>query len=339
MSVRRAVLTLGAVVALAACAKNVPQDARTGPDGKYKGARPVVLEPGTAGAGGELSLEGESRGIVTYPGGDRVDWRLIELPADKRGSLQLELSWTAPRVGLDLSFDVYNEWGRRLDTARPRSQRRDRGKKKLTLPDARGKLYVEVYASNRGDAGKYRLQVRFDELIVEAPEVFDPSKLDVPDPPRLAAIPESCTSLGYDASNPDCIQRPPSCTPTTFNPANPRCAGVCPSPPDPALEACKAGAEKPPVEVPPEDTEVPRTEHKGKIVNVSIVDGMTAIMIDVGDKHPVVQGWTGQILDSRGKPMSGGAFVVLTTRTRQVTSKTKLKSDTVSGKNVILRAP
>src|SRR5262245_64195004 len=90
-------LALGALLlTVAACPKMVPQDEHTGADGKPKGAKKIALENG----------EGKGRGIVTYPGGDRVDWKLIELPKDKTGTLTLKLSWTPPRPGLDLSFAV-----------------------------------------------------------------------------------------------------------------------------------------------------------------------------------------------------------------------------------------
>ena len=60
---------------LASCANNVPQDKTTGPDGSRKGAKELVLDNG----------EAKATGIVTYPGGDRVDWKLIQLPEKKRG--------------------------------------------------------------------------------------------------------------------------------------------------------------------------------------------------------------------------------------------------------------
>src|ERR1041385_3266385 len=67
---------LATLLVLASCAHNVPQDSNTGEDGKEKGAKPVTLENG----------EGRATGIVTYPGGDRVDWKLLELPDKQRTS-------------------------------------------------------------------------------------------------------------------------------------------------------------------------------------------------------------------------------------------------------------
>src|SRR5262245_24879965 len=82
------------------CAANVPQDKATGPDGRIRGAKEIKLENG----------EGVAKGIVTYPGGDRVDWKIIELPAGKRGRLDFSMKWTTPRPGLQLGFDVFDQW-------------------------------------------------------------------------------------------------------------------------------------------------------------------------------------------------------------------------------------
>jgi hypothetical protein len=331
-------LVAALALALAGCPKNVPQDKATGEDGRYKGAKPVALEPGAPGPAGEVHLTGEARGIVTYPGGDRVDWKLIELPEGKRGTLELALAWRAPRPGLDLSLDVYNEWGTRLDSAGPRRQRRDRGKKSVTIADARGKVYVEVYASGRGDAGKYELEVAFAEQPIVVVEVFDPTRLDVPDPPKLAAIPEACTAQNFDKTNPDCQKHPPPCDANNFHKDNPNCPEVCPNPPDPQWPACKKGSEPPP-EPESEPEPPPIIEHLGKVTDVQISGDLSVITIHVGEKHPVERGWTGQVLDDRGRPIKGSDFVVKTTRSRQVTATVKLKRDTVEGRQVILRAP
>ncbi|HEX7842305.1 MAG TPA: hypothetical protein VF469_32760, partial [Kofleriaceae bacterium] len=91
---------VGLVCLALSCAHNVAQDAATGADGKEKGAKPITLENG----------EGKAGGIVTYPGGDRVDWKLIELPDKQHGKLDIQLAWTPPRPGLQLAFDVFDEW-------------------------------------------------------------------------------------------------------------------------------------------------------------------------------------------------------------------------------------
>src|SRR4051812_31341633 len=89
-------VTLGAL----SCAHNVPQDSATGNDGRIKGAKAITLDNG----------EGKATGIVTCPGGDRVDWKMVEIPDKKRGTLDIKLSWTPPRPGLQVAFEVFDEW-------------------------------------------------------------------------------------------------------------------------------------------------------------------------------------------------------------------------------------
>ena len=40
--------------------------------------------------------EAKVRGVVTYPGGDRVDWKQIDLPEGKKGRLDLQMTYTTP---------------------------------------------------------------------------------------------------------------------------------------------------------------------------------------------------------------------------------------------------
>ena len=105
---------------LLSCAHNVAQDKATGSDGKVKGARELQLENG----------EAKATGIVTYPGGDRVDWKLIELPENQKGRLDLKLTWTPPRPGLQLAFDVFDEWNTPVIASKKTSKRRTKGRVK-----------------------------------------------------------------------------------------------------------------------------------------------------------------------------------------------------------------
>ena len=90
---------VGLAFVLLSCAHNVPQDSASGDDGKQKGAKPITIDNG----------EGKASGVVTYPGGDRVDWKMIELPEKRLGTLDLELTWTPPRPGLQLRRDQEDE--------------------------------------------------------------------------------------------------------------------------------------------------------------------------------------------------------------------------------------
>src|SRR5262245_15288434 len=107
-----------ALLFVSSCAYNVAQDGHTGPDGKQKGAKPVQLENG----------EAKANGVVTYPGGDRVDWKVIELPEKKRGVLDIKLQWSAPRPGLQLAFDVFDQWNAQVFESKKSNRKKSRSR-------------------------------------------------------------------------------------------------------------------------------------------------------------------------------------------------------------------
>jgi hypothetical protein len=217
------------MILASSCAHNVPQDGSSGNDAKEKGAKTITLENG----------EGKASGIVTYPGGDRVDWKLIELPDKQRGKLDIKLAWTTPRPGLQLAFDVFDEWGQPIVQSAKTSKKRSKGRiRTAEIERAKGKYFVRVYAVGRGDAGKYRLTVDFKEAV--AGPAFDPLKLEIPDPPKLAAVPEPeipCDEFQFDAKNPACKA---VCPQTGAPPGWPACKDKCPTPADVNLPACQA---------------------------------------------------------------------------------------------------
>lgn len=326
------ILALAAAVSLAACARNVKQDAKTGADGKWKGAKAVTIEQN----------EGETSGIVTYPGGDRVDWKLIELPDGKQGTVELTLSWKPPRPGLDLAFDVYDEWGTKVGGVKPKKpsatkkSKKKRGKKSTTLSNVKGKLYVEVYASNRGDAGKYKLHVAFTEAV--AADVIDISKLDVPEPPKLAAVPPPCDPMNIDEKNPECKGVTKPCDPKNYDPNNPACATVCPDPkkPDKEIEACiKYFPACDPENIDKENPRctgvtAPKKPQPGFITSVEVQSGGTVIQINRGLDAGVDKGWTGEIVDSSGKTIKDGTFTIFKAQKTRSFAKVKLSREVVN---------
>ena len=108
----------GVAGAALSCAHNVPQDEKSGEDRDRKGAKPIILENG----------EGKASGIVTYPGSDRIDWKLIELPDKQRGTLELKLAWATPRPGLQLAFEVFDEWGAPIVQSAKTSKKRSKAR-------------------------------------------------------------------------------------------------------------------------------------------------------------------------------------------------------------------
>ena len=349
---RGAALAIGAILLYAACMHNVPQDAHTGADGKPKGAKVIALE----------NNEGKGRGIVTYPGGDRVDWKEIDLPADKTGSLALKLVWTPPRPGLDLSFEVFDEYFYPLGEAKPRKHTKRTSKKLDPIPHLKGKIYVMIYASGRGDAGKYTLTADYVEE--HQAVAFDISSVQVPDPPHLPAVPDApvpCDPKKYDDKNPACK----GVCPDPPDPKNPACANVCPTPPDINVAACWP---KMPCPAPPDrrvkncmdqwamnkpapwpacnfaarDANNPNCDVKLKftahVVDVQVQGADTVITVDKGQGAGVAAGWKGQVIEN-GKPVIGGDFVVIRVVKGAAVGKVKLSADRVSHATVELTEP
>ena len=345
------VLLVGACV-LCTCSKNVPQDKATGNDGKVKGAKTLLLENG----------EARSKGIVTYPGGDRVDWKVIDLPKDRAGTLSMRLSWVPPRPGLGLGLDVFDEWGKQVASARGAKSKKKTGRRtrKAEVNPAKGKYYIRIYAPNRGDAGKYVLKIDFTEALADAG--FDPRTLDIPDPPRLAAVPEAevaCDDSNFDKKNPKCR----TFCPNPPDPAWPACAGrcpvppdinnpscwntmPCPNPPDRRVKSCKKD-QWPPCNPAAKDPQNPNCDNyrpepvRARVVNVSVAGDGAVITLNRGTEKGVDKGWRGRILrKGTTKPLEGGEFTVVRVGKRESVGKVRLTSDQISqNPDVLLEAP
>ncbi|MEO8706908.1 MAG: hypothetical protein ABI867_43175 [Kofleriaceae bacterium] len=208
------------VVVVVGCAHRVPQDGHTGRDGHVEGAR-VMQQHGRTWV---------ARGIVTYPGGDRVDWYRVRVPpATARANVALVVTRT-PRPELRVYLDVFDEWHHRLSR---HPARRGRDKHHIEVIAPHGELLVRVYAPRRGDAGAYELRVELTPSpITNPPSAFT----DVPPPPDLPAVPEleplDCTTFG---------SRVPCGCPPGAPPGWPGCPQErCPTPPDPSIKACQA---------------------------------------------------------------------------------------------------
>jgi hypothetical protein len=315
-------------IALAACVRTVPQEGATGKDGRAKGAKPLKLE----------NNEGRGKGIVTYPGGDRVDWRSIQLPEGKHGRLEVEIKWTPPRPGLDLAFEVYDEFFERVAQAKP-SPGSGRRRKSADVKKAEGKMYLMIYAPERGDAADYRIQVDFHPAADGV--TLPPGKVAelIEDPPVLPALPE-------EAPPPDCVKTPgaPGCPP-------PDCAktpGAPGCPPVGAVDCVKTpGAPGCPPVVAVDCTKVPRDPScpalppvtGGKITNAQNKTGGAIVTVNRGSSAGVDKGWKGQVVDDKGKPIFGGDFICTKVTASECVGSVTLTRDQVAGKKVVLQAP
>ena len=334
---------------LFACAHNVPQDKATSPDGRVKGAKKLELDNGAL----------EERGIVTYPGGDRVDWKKIDLPAKQRGALEIELSWVTPRPGLKLGFDVFDGYnqqllsGKKVTTAMRRAQ----------IKDAHGTYFIRVYAVGRGDAGKYKLGIEFDGR-----EVGQAKPIEVNDPPKLADLPDvtltaKCDLIKFDFQNTDCQDKCPLINP----PASwPGCSKTCTAnPPDAAIPACAATMACPPggdirvksclpIHFPPcPNPKAPSPTNLNclnfkfppevaRIVKKMVIGNEVEITIMVGSQSNVAAAWTGAVLQgTTSKALAGGALAItrIDTAAGIVVARVRLTAQQVEANTNVVFAP
>lgn len=342
------------VAVLASCANNVPQDKKTGPDGKIKGAKELVLDNG----------EAKTTGIVTYPGGDRVDWKLIQLPEKKRGMLDVKLSWTPPRPGLQLAFDVFDEWNTPIATSSKKGGKKSKGRTRSAVIDnAKGKYLIRVYAVGRGDAGKYKLSVEFKEQLTGP--AFDPLKLEIPDPPKLAAVPdyvEPCGDDNFDAKKPECKNFcPASGAPPNWAPCKGKCPDPptvdveacwrtmpCPRPPDSRVRACTPDKFPPcPDKKNPDPNNpnclVPAAPVVGRIVGREF-DGTDLILrIGAGSEQGIAKGsWRAMVISGSSpndKAVSGGEVEIVNVDKTRIRGKTKLTAGQVDANPYVKFVP
>lgn len=343
---------LGLLVIGAGCAHNVPQDSSSGPDAKPKGAKTMVFDNG----------EAKASGIVTYPGGDRVDWKLVELPEKQKGGLDIKLSWTPPRPGLQLAFDVFDEWNTPVVSSKKSSKKSKARSKSVHIDNAKGKYFIRVYAVNRGDAGKYKLALEFKETV--AGIQFDPLKLEIPEPPKLAAVPEPeipCDEFAFDIKNPACK----NICPKSGAPAGwPPCANVCPTPPDKELPQCQATM---PCPNPPDrrikscpasrwpkcpdiknpDPQNPNCDNAKadpvttRVLKYEVQGSETVLTIGAGSNQGIAKGWRATVLrgDSGDQPMSGGDITIVRIDKAATIGKVRLTTDQIKANDRVKFSP
>ena len=330
-----------AIASLAACAHAVPQDLHSGADGKPKGAKAITIDSG----------EGKAKGVVTYPGGDRVDWKSFELPDKQRGSVDLKLTWVPPRPGLQLAFDVFDPYGKLVAHSKKESRSARNHARLAHLDSAAGKYLVRIYAIKRGDAGTYKFSIEFAQST--GPMQIDLTKVDIPAPPRLAAIPAPevpCDPYKFDASLPACkTVCPPSGAPAGW----PACKDVCPDPPDvnkPAcwasmpcpnppdrrVRACVARMEKfwPPCNLAAPDPDNPRCDHAtappvtARIINLEVQGRDSLITLSAGADQGVSREWSGHVLrGDTDSAIDGGDITIIRVAKRQTIAKVHLTPD------------
>ena len=290
-----------------ACANNVPQDRSTGPDGKIKGALPLVLADG----------EGKAKGVVTYPGGDRVD-----LPEGKKGRLDLTMTYTTPRPGLRVAFDVFDQWNIPvINAAKMKGRIRN-----ASIDRAKGKYYVRIYAPRRGDAGSYKLTAEFHPEIEIAG--LNPLALNIPDPPKLPDVP------------------PPPSTCEVFDPNDRACNDKCPPGAPQNWKGCPGGATAtPPPPPPPVEKPViepPKKPVLARVLKIDVAGDGLDVTLSAGSESGVGgKEWKVQVLrgDTQNLlPGAGSATIIRLNKTTTVIH-IKLTSDVMSANPNVKLSP
>lgn len=338
-----------AVVLATACSHNVKQDYNTGDDGRIKTAKPVTFNDTTT----KIKLHD----IVTYPGGDRIDWRKLELPKDKVGVLSVTLKWKTPRPGLALGFDVFDQYGKPIASEKGKHGS-NQYVRKADIPDASGTYLFRVYALERGDAGAYTVTLAFAENPAPDAAGFPPPASAIPDPPHLPAVvaPVVCDASNYkttkgceaycpvpvDPQWPGCSNQCPQIQDVNI----PACAKIMPCDPnawDSRIKACKkvqgpvcpAGVVASTTCVPPP----PAGPEKGKIANIQQQGDQVDVKFTVRKGHPIQIGWKGYLVDDKGGKLASSDFTVYKIGTREVWGKIKLTSDMVDGHKALISPP
>ncbi len=330
---------------LAGCAHNVSQDKATGKDGRITGAKPIALDEGG---------EGVARGIVTYPGGDRVDWKSIALPDDKHGTLELAMTYTTPRPKLHVAFDVFDRYNAPVKAVLHKHHHGN----DATIENAKGTYFIRVYAPGRGDAGTYKLVAHFTEAALPV----EPQSIDIPDPPKLAAVPppeEPCDH--FDSRNKACTDQCPSdapehwpgCANTCRTPDanNPVCAASmpCAIPPDRRIKGCMndvhahwstcADWSHPDPNNPLCDPQN-RPAVTAKILNMEQRGSDVIVTIGVGSNNNVDTSWGLHVLigNTDQRIANGTATIIRVEKTRLI-ARVHLTLDQVNGNQHVVLTP
>jgi hypothetical protein len=304
---------LAAALCAAGCASTIDQHKNSGPDYRPDGAALIELEDG----------EGAAVDIVTYPGGDRVDWKKVELPEDFAGVLQVRLLFQPPRDGLEISFEVYDERFERVAVADPPPGSGARVLEAEVKPAFGGTYYFHVFAPRRTDAAEYMLAVRKQRQDVSALLDDDVGALPrIPDPPTLPAIVEGGGQQVAQQGGGG--QEQPH---GGGGQGQPQGGGGSPPPPDPIQD----------------DDRTPALEPiRARVVTYQLgSDGAVILTVNRGTNDGVERGWTGQMMmGNSGRPLRGGTFTVTRVTSGEAVGQARVSVDQIrANRDVVLMPP
>lgn len=284
------------------CLTNVPQNKNSGKDYRSKGARTIELENG----------QGRTRDIVTYPGGDRVDWKVFEVPEGSQGDMTIRLRWRPARPGMRVGISVYDQWYDRLERIKGTNKRSKRLKIRNLKP---GKYYIQIFAPKRMDAGRYRLSLNFRER----------------KPPKVPTIAELAGQIGDPPVLPAVIE-PVVKTPEQIAAEEAEAQRLRDE--QTAADQIKADEDAKMAELnKPVYARVRRTQSSG--------GGGVIITINVGSNKGIAREWVGTLLNGKTRnPLPDGDFKIIRVTARESIAKVRLAVDQVKANpRVKLRRP
>jgi hypothetical protein len=257
---------------------------------------------------GDASADGE----VSFPKRERARWYAVDLPAS--GSLSVRLVIDSRSTGADVGVEVLDAGYNVL--AQPFDDNDIEQEEKLrTVQEARaGRTYIHVFASKRLDEVDYRLRVRFEPSATGTRTTVasgDPGEgsrsvfpWTVPNVPPLPAVP--ATEEAPRRGGRPVAERPPAPEP---------------EPTDPAMDTSTQTV-------------------KGRIIEFAAAGSGVKIVINRGMDAGVDQGWTGYVVDGRGRSLSKGSFKIRSVKNDESEGVVGVTLDAIqANRNVVLKPP
>jgi hypothetical protein len=177
---------LAVLLAVTACTRAYNPKAHLGTDGTRQTARELELRCDDDG-----NCSASRRDVVTWRGGDRLDWYVVHLPPSRCGSaaLDIKLQWEAARPPMRFAIDAMLPRADREPLPIWRKRGLENARTRLDELGG-GPIYLRVAAHGRDSAGTYRLRVHAPaDRCPLAADIYQPRPEQLPvTPPGTIAV-------------------------------------------------------------------------------------------------------------------------------------------------------
>lgn len=253
---------------------------------------------------GEASAEGN----VSFPKRARAKWYVIELPAP--GAINAKLKMDALTTGADVGFEVLDS-GFNINVPGIDDNDIGQDEKYRIYKEARsGRTYFHVYTLGRTDEADYKIRVRYEpKITARSAEV----KLEQPADNR--------STFPWTVPN---LPPLPAVPPQDDAPRKGRAPRAESPEPEAVVEADPAEGAK----------------VRGHIIEFSKSGSQVKILVNKGSDAGVEQGWTGYVVDKKGKSLPKGAFKIKKTKNDESEGTVSLTLDEIqANRTVVLKPP